>query len=160
LRSMQKRSAGMRGWFGAGCAVALICACASPRAALAQAADSAGSATSKASGDAAKPETRSNAAAATHKSSTKRSSSRKKGKKKATARGQQKIDPQRAQEIQEALIPLSGGSWLAIENSARCACADQPGAGPEPRPSAESGKCDDHGAGDARVVIESGVAQR
>src|SRR5580692_7714394 len=114
---MQKRSAGVRGWFGTGCAVALICACASPREAFAQAADAAGSAASKASGDAAKPETKSNTAAATHKSSAKRSSSHKRGKKKATARGQQKIDPQRAQEIQEALIRehyLSGeaaGTW-------------------------------------------------
>src|SRR5271170_4372664 len=114
---MQKRGAGIRSWFGTGCVVALICACASPRAALAQAADSAGSATSKAGGDALKPETKSTTAAASHKSSAKRSSSHKRGKKKATARGQQKIDPQRAQEIQEALIRehyLSGeaaGTW-------------------------------------------------
>ena len=114
---MQKRGAGMRGWFGAGCAVALICACASPRAVFGQAADSGASATSKASGNAAKPETKSNTAAATHKSNAKRSSSHKRGKKKATARGQQNIDPQRAQEIQEALIRehyLSGeaaGTW-------------------------------------------------
>jgi hypothetical protein len=117
LISMQKRGVGMRGWFGTGCAVALICASASPRAALAQAADAAGPPTSKASGDAVKPQTKSNTAAATHKSSTKRSGSHKRGKKKATARGQQKIDPQRAQEIQEALIRehyLSGeaaGTW-------------------------------------------------
>ena len=117
MRTMQKRSAGVRGWFGTGCAVALICVCASPHGAFAQAADAAGSAASKASGDAAKPETKSNTAAATHKSSAKRSSSHKRGKKKATARVQQKIDPQRAQEIQEALIRehyLSGeaaGTW-------------------------------------------------
>ncbi len=117
MKSMQKRGAGMRSWFGTGCAIALICACASPRAAFAQAADSAGAATSKASGDAVKPGTKSNAAATTHKTSGKRSSSHKRSKKKATARGQQKIDPQRAQEIQEALIRehyLSGeaaGAW-------------------------------------------------
>ncbi len=52
---------------------------------------------------------------AVHKSSAKRSAQR--GKRKPTARGQQKIDPQRAQEIQEALIRehyLSGeaaGTW-------------------------------------------------
>jgi hypothetical protein len=69
---------------------------------MAQAADSTGPATSKASGDTAKPNTKSNTAAAAHKS--KRSNSRKGGKRKAVARGQQKIDPQRAQEIQEALI--------------------------------------------------------
>ena len=121
----------MRSWLGAGCAVALVCACASPRAALAQAADSAGAATSKASGDAAKPETKSNAAAATHKSSTKRSSSHKRGKKKTTARGQQKIDPERAQAIQEALIRehyLSGeaaGTWnQASEDAMRKYQAD------------------------------------
>src|SRR5271156_1341492 len=100
---MQKRVAGTRSWMVTGCALALIWACASPRAAFAQA-DSAGAATSKASGDAVKPETKSNTAAATHKSNAKRSSSHKKGKRKATARGQQKIDPQRAQAIQEALI--------------------------------------------------------
>src|SRR5271156_544822 len=113
---MQKRVAGTRSWMVTGCALALIWACASPRAAFAQA-DSAGAATSKASGDAVKPETKSTTAAASHKSSAKRSSSHKRGKKKATARGQQKIDPQRAQEIQEALIRehyLSGeaaGTW-------------------------------------------------
>jgi|SRR5271156_3687889 len=113
---MQKRVAGTRSWMVTGCALALIWACASPRAAFAQA-DSAGAATSKASGDAVKPETKSNTAAATHKSNAKRSSSHKKGKRKATARGQQKIDPQRAQAIQEALIRehyLSGeaaGTW-------------------------------------------------
>jgi hypothetical protein len=127
---MQKRGARMRGWFGTGCAVALICACASPRAGLAQAADS-GAAPSKASGDAVRPKTKSNTAAATHKSNAKRSTSHRRGKKKATARGQQKIDPQRAEEIQEALIRehyLSGdaaGTWnQASEDAMRRYQAD------------------------------------
>jgi hypothetical protein len=100
---MQENGEGMRRWLGAGCALALICACASPHAVLGQASD-----------PAAKPA--SNAAVA-HKSTAKRSSAHRSGKRKATTRGQQKIDPQRAQEIQEALIRehyLSGeaaGTW-------------------------------------------------
>ncbi|MGA8502431.1 MAG: peptidoglycan-binding domain-containing protein [Candidatus Sulfotelmatobacter sp.] len=128
---MQKRGAGLRSWMGTGCAVALICACASPRAALAHAADAAGSANSKASGDPVKPEAKSNTAATTHKSTAKRSSSHRRSKRKATARGQQKIDPQRAQEIQEALIRehyLSGeaaGTWnQASEDAMRRYQAD------------------------------------
>jgi len=127
---MQKRGAGMRSGLGTGCALALFCACASPRAAFAQAPDSAGPAASKASGDTVKPQTKSNTPA-THKSSAKRSSSRRSGKRKATARGQQKIDPQRVQEIQEALIRehyLSGeaaGNWnQASEDAMRRYQAD------------------------------------
>jgi hypothetical protein len=104
---MQKRGAGMRGWLSAGCALALICACASPRLGLAQASD-----------PSAKPAASSDSnTVVVHKSTAKRSSSHRSGKKKTTARGQQKIDPQRAQEIQEALIRehyLSGeaaGTW-------------------------------------------------
>jgi hypothetical protein len=106
---MQKNGAGMRRWLGAGCAAALVCALAlvcAPPAALAQASDSAAP-----SGTHPTPNT------AAHKSSAKGSNSHKRGKKKATARGQQKIDPQRAQEIQAALIRehyLSGeaaGTW-------------------------------------------------
>ncbi|MGA9542578.1 MAG: peptidoglycan-binding domain-containing protein [Candidatus Sulfotelmatobacter sp.] len=128
---MQKCGAGMRGWFGTGCAVALICACGSPRAGLAQAADPAGPAASTASHDAVHPKTKSNTSAATHKSNAKRSTSHRRGKKKATARGQQKIDPQRAEEIQEALIRehyLSGdaaGTWnQASEDAMRRYQAD------------------------------------
>jgi len=85
--------------------VALVCVCSSSPA-LGQAADSAATAT-----------THPASSTAAHKSSAKGSSSRKRGKRKATARGQQKIDPQRAQEIQAALIRehyLSGeaaGTW-------------------------------------------------
>ena len=131
MRIMQKHGARMRGWFATGCAVALICACASPRAGLAQAADSAGPAASTASRDAVHPKTKSNTSAAVHKSNAKRSSSHRRGKRKATARGQQKIDPQRAEEIQEALIRehyLSGdaaGTWnQASEDAMRRYQAD------------------------------------
>ncbi len=128
---MQKRGAGMRSWLGAGCALALLCACASPRAAFARGGDSAGPVTSKASPGSVQPQTKPNNAAATHKSNVKRSSSHRRGKRKAIARGQQKIDPQRAQEIQEALIRehyLSGeaaGTWnQASEDAMRRYQAD------------------------------------
>jgi hypothetical protein len=112
---MKKRNARGRRWLGAGCALALLCACASPPAALAQAADPAARpAASSASNSASNSGAGSNTAVA-HKSSAKRSNSHR--RRKATARGQQKIDPQRAQEIQTALIRehyMSGqaaGTW-------------------------------------------------
>jgi hypothetical protein len=116
---MQERGAGMRRWLGAGCALAVICACVSPRTALAQApaSNSASNSALNSGGNKVTPTTKSNSAAAAHKSSAKGSSSHKRGKRKATARGQQKIDPQRAQEIQAALVRehyLSGeaaGTW-------------------------------------------------
>jgi hypothetical protein len=120
----QKHGAGMRRWWGTGCALALICACALPRPALAQASDpaakpvasSASGATSSATSNSGTPTMKSNTGVA-HKSTAKRSSAHRSTKKKTTARGQQKIDPQRAEEIQEALIRehyLSGeaaGTW-------------------------------------------------
>ena len=104
---MPVQGEGRRRWLSAGCALALVCVCASP-AAFGQASDSAAAP--------AGTQPKSNAAAASHKSTraTSRKSSR---RKKASARGQQKIDPQRAQEIQEALIRehyLNGsaaGTW-------------------------------------------------
>jgi hypothetical protein len=128
-RALDERRPKMRRWLGAGCAVALISACISPRAALAQTT----SATSKPATAKAKPATTStrkhaksgaastsatkahstsHAASGTHsKSSTvvaHNSKSRRtasgKGSKRKTARGQQKIDSERAQAIQEALI--------------------------------------------------------
>jgi hypothetical protein len=145
----------MRRWLGAGCALAVVCACASLRSALGQtsanttqAASSAktkarssstrtNSATPKpkasakssragsssagkthaASHPAAGAHSKSSTAAAAHSSKSKYASTRKSGKRKTTARGQQKIDPERAQAIQEALIRahyLSGevaGKW-------------------------------------------------
>jgi hypothetical protein len=150
----------MRRWMGAGCALALICACASARVVgQSSAADSNASSGSKSAVANPKPashktvnpkkhaavaakdsrassSTRSSAqakphpashppagthprtstAAAAHGSKSKYASSRKNGKRK-TARGQQKIEPERAQAIQEALIRehyLSGeaaGTW-------------------------------------------------
>jgi hypothetical protein len=75
--------------------------------------------TSPASHPSAATHSKSSTATASHSSASKHSSSRKSGKskKKTTARGQQKIDPERAQAIQEALIRehyLSGeaaGTW-------------------------------------------------
>jgi hypothetical protein len=103
LKNMQKRSAGMRRWLSAGCALALVCACAWPLPALAQVAATAVKPASNSGGDKAAPRAKSKTAVA-HNGNAKRSSSHRGGKRKATARGQQKIDPQRAQEIQEALI--------------------------------------------------------
>jgi hypothetical protein len=111
----------MRNLMGAGCALALACVCA-PLAAIAQqpAADSTptgvktdvktGSAPAKAhphpASNAPKAtHAKSSAAATAHSSKSKSASLRKKGRSKTTtARGQQKIDPERAQEIQQALI--------------------------------------------------------
>jgi hypothetical protein len=104
---------------GAICALVLICACiaasAYPQDATSE--TSAGKATPKPS-SASKPAPSSTGAAkstgATHSASAKRSSRK---KKPARARGQQKIDPERARTIQEALIRehyLSGdasGTW-------------------------------------------------
>jgi hypothetical protein len=118
-----RRPVTMRGWRGAACALALgfACACISPSAALAQA-------SSDPKADASKPKTASpkkhgkaagtqakSGTATTHGKSN-YASSHKTGRRK-TARGQQKIDPERAQAIQEALIRehyLSGaaaGTW-------------------------------------------------
>ncbi len=122
-RRMQTQGAGLRGWLGAGCALVLMCACASPRCVVAQASDSTATpaagthpTSSRTSSRTAANRT-SNGTAAAHKRNVKRSSSHKSGSRKTSARGQQKIDPQRAQEIQEALIRehyLSGdaaGTW-------------------------------------------------
>lgn len=135
---VREQGAKLRRWLGAGCAVGLLCACVSPRAAVAQTA----AADSKSATTKAKPrttgttsrkkpasaQTASHATSETHskpgttavarnsKSKSRRTGSGK-GSKRKTARGQQKIDPQRAQEIQEALIRehyLNGqasGTW-------------------------------------------------
>jgi len=74
---------------------------------------------------------KSNTAIAAHNNKTKNANSRKKTKKKTSARGQQKIDPERAQAIQEALIRehyLGGdaaGTWnQASEDAMRKYQAD------------------------------------
>jgi hypothetical protein len=121
----------MRRWLAAGWALALMYACAAPRVALAQeptpASNPALNSSSNPGGDTAKPQTashppagthpKSNAAVAAHNGKSQHASAHKSSKRKTTARGQQKIDPERAQAIQEALIRehyLSGeaaGSW-------------------------------------------------
>jgi|SRR5580698_9886772 hypothetical protein len=98
----------VRGWLGAGCALVLICACASPRIASAQEPASGASTSAPAAKSQAATHSTSKTAA-THSGKSKRaisntSGARKSGKKKTMARGQQKIDPERAQAIQEALI--------------------------------------------------------
>ena len=145
-----KHRAKIRRWLSAGCALALMCACGWPRAALGQEA-AANSKTSGTKTTTAKPKTaqmkhvaaakgsranssspakphaashpaagahpKSSTASAAHNGKSKYASTRKNGKRKTTARGQQKIDPERAQAIQEALIRehyLSGeaaGTW-------------------------------------------------
>jgi len=145
-----KHHARIRRWVGAGCALALMCACASPRAALGQE-SATNSKASSARTTTAKPKTatkkrvaaaksspanssspakahaashpaagvhpKSSTASAAHSGKSKSASTRKNGKRKTTARGQQKIDAERAQAIQEALIRehyLSGdaaGRW-------------------------------------------------
>jgi hypothetical protein len=74
---------------------------------------------------------KSNATVAAHSSKSKSASLRRKSRTKTTARGQQKIDPERAQEIQQALIRehyLTGeasGSWnQASEDAMRRYQAD------------------------------------
>jgi hypothetical protein len=113
---MGKRCARMQRWLGAGCALALICACTSLRSALAQESNPAAN-PHPASQHPAGTQPKSTAAGAAHKSNAKRPNSHRSSRRKTTARGQQKIDPQRAQEIQEALIRehyMSGeaaGTW-------------------------------------------------
>jgi hypothetical protein len=143
----RKHRAKIRRWLGTGCALILMCACASPRAVLGQ---SSSAASSKATTNSTNPKTANpktatsgtantqnhakaaaknsrasssspaqphpashppadkhpklSTAAAAHNSKSKYANSRKNGKKKTIARGQQKIDPERAQAIQEALI--------------------------------------------------------
>jgi hypothetical protein len=108
-----RRPGTMREWRGAACALALgfACACISPSAALAQASSDTKADASKPKAKAASPKKHVQTAGAQAKSSTaathsksKYASSHKTGKRKTTARGQQKIEPERAQAIQEALI--------------------------------------------------------
>jgi hypothetical protein len=133
---------------GAACALALICACVSPRAGLAQTSSASSPAESPkpkakttssqkhkkvATGSKAKspaPTTKSKSSAAAPGTKSKSASSKRTSRKR-TARGQQKIDSERAQEIQEALIRehyLSGhaaGTWnQASEDAMRRYQAD------------------------------------
>jgi hypothetical protein len=147
LEPRRTHRAKIRTWLGAGCALALICACVPPRAAGQESAAKSKASSTKTT--TAKPKTapkkqvaavkgsrassssaakshahpaagahpRSSTASAAHNGKSKYASTRKNGKRKTTARGQQKIDAERAQAIQEALIRehyLSGeavGRW-------------------------------------------------
>jgi len=89
------------------------------------------SAAHTASHPAAGQHSKSSTGGAAHSSKSKYASASKNGKKKKTARGQQKIDPERAQAIQKALIRehyLSGepaGTWnRASEDAMRSYQAD------------------------------------
>ena len=88
-------------------------------------------------------------ATTTHKATRKG----KRVRKTSWRRGQQKIDPKRAREIQEALIrehymqgndftkshgALPGREWMADEDSPRRSCLDQIGPGSRPRTPAQS----------------------
>ncbi len=134
-------------WLGAACALAAVCASFSPLTARAQT-DAAASTTSSAkkasatkAAGAKKPVAHSgthstatkhpkSSATAAHSGKTTHASVRKSSRKK-TARGQQKIDPERAEAIQEALIRehyLTGdpaGTWnQASEDAMRRYQAD------------------------------------
>jgi hypothetical protein len=148
----------MRRWLGAGCALVLICVCISPIATSGQTSASSPAETpktksrtaasrkqkkaaatgskAKSSSGASKSPSQSTAATKSKSSIAARSAkskslSSRKGSKRRTARGQQKIDSERAQEIQEALIRehyLTGeasGTWnQACEDAMRRYQAD------------------------------------
>jgi len=128
LEQKQKHRSKLLGWLSAGCALALIFACISPREALAQASTTASNPTSPGKNANVAAHPKSTAATSAHTSKSRRTASR---RRKGTARGQQKIDSERAQAIQEALIRehyLTGtaaGTWnQASENAMRRYQAD------------------------------------
>jgi len=122
----KRRAKAVMGWLGAACVLAVACTCIPPSSAFAQTTGTGDKATdtkaakqqqktagkaSKARTSPAKPHAASHPAAAKHPKSNaanapKHPSAHKssKKKKKTTARGQQKIEPERAEAIQEALI--------------------------------------------------------
>jgi len=119
------------GWLAAACALALICAGSTPRTLLAQA--QAAPAASKPDSQTQKKTTNSknHSTPASKSGKSKQAGARRNGKHKTVVRGQQKIDPERAQAIQEALIRehyFSGeaaGTWnQASEDAMRRYQAD------------------------------------
>ena len=137
MEQKQKHRGKFWGWLSAGCSLVLICAFVSPQTLLAQATSQASdsvtakskmtktTSSTKNAKAAARPA--STAANTAHNNKLRHTSSR--GKKRV--RGQQKIDPVRAQAIQEALIRehyLSGkaaGTWnQASEDAMRRYQAD------------------------------------
>jgi hypothetical protein len=131
LEQKQKHRSKLLGWLSAGCALALICAGVSPRQGWAQAPAATNTSDAK-----PKPKstskTQAKAASQPKAASTRTGKSKHNGsRRKKTARGQQKIDSERAQAIQEALIRehyLSGttaGTWnQASEDAMRRYQAD------------------------------------
>jgi hypothetical protein len=136
LQQKQKRCAKLLVWFSAGCSLALVCACVSPRAVLAQTtAQALGTSTAKPTTKVANPTKRtgvtahlkSTTATAGHNGKLRHTGSR----RKKRVRGQQKIDPERAQAIQKALIrehylsETAAGTWnQASEDAMRRYQAD------------------------------------
>jgi len=118
LEQKQKHRARFIGWLSAGCVLVVICACVAPREASAQTSSSTSNTASTHTSTpgkhakAAAPQ-KSTTATAAHNGKAKRVNSR----RKRAVRGQQKIDGERAQSIQAALIRehyLSGtasGTW-------------------------------------------------
>jgi len=108
LGQKRKHCSKLLGWLSAGCSLALICACVSPQAALAQSASQDSStATAKSKTNTTNPKKPAKPAAAAKSTTATASNSRLKhasSRRKKRVRGQQKIDPERAHAIQEALI--------------------------------------------------------
>ncbi|MGA8618827.1 MAG: hypothetical protein WB660_09980 [Candidatus Sulfotelmatobacter sp.] len=140
-------------WFSASCALALIYAATAPHATVAQETEStskvigsnrtqtqnqtanrantATSSTKASTSSPAKTRPKSTTSAAAPTGKSKQASARRKGKRRTAARGQQKIDSQRAQAIQEALIrehylsSEAAGTWnQASEDAMRRYQAD------------------------------------
>lgn len=132
MEQKQKHHAKLPAWLTAVCSLGLVCVCASPQVVFSQTASQDGSAATKSeasSARAVKPatHTKSSKATAPHNGKLRHASSR----TKKRPRGQQKIDAERAQAIQDALIRehyLSGnaaGTWnQASEDAMRRYQAD------------------------------------
>jgi hypothetical protein len=122
LEQEQKHRSRLLGWFGAACALALICAVIPARLAFAQSSTGAAGGTAKSTHPATVAHSKAGSTTSAHSKSKRR---------RKTARGQQKIDAERAQAIQEALIRehyLKGsaaGTWnQASEDAMRRYQAD------------------------------------
>ncbi|MFZ0760541.1 MAG: peptidoglycan-binding domain-containing protein [Candidatus Sulfotelmatobacter sp.] len=121
----------MRRWLGAGCALALIWVCAPSRSNAQTSSRTVNPAGASTRTKRVSRKRRAKASAAVHRRKLKYASVRRRGSRKTAARGQRKIDPERAQAIQEALIRehyLSGeasGTWnQASEDAMRRYQAD------------------------------------
>ncbi|HXM67681.1 MAG TPA: hypothetical protein VN911_13180 [Candidatus Acidoferrum sp.] len=122
MEQEQKHRSRLLGWLGAACALALICAVIPARLALAQSSTGAAGGTAKSTHPATVAHSRTVSTTSAHSKSKRR---------RKTARGQQKIDAERAQAIQEALIRehylrgSAAGTWnQASEDAMRRYQAD------------------------------------